>query len=59
MSQFGQPPSKSNAGVAAAVLGSLAAIGGAVAIAAASRGKPAPRLGRARAPLKKPCGCGR
>jgi hypothetical protein len=58
--QIGQaPPQKSSAGVAAAVFGSLVAIGGAAAIAYASRGKPQPKLGRSRVVLKKPCGCGR
>lgn len=53
------PQKPSNAGIAAAVIGGLAALGGAVAIAAASRSKPQPRLGRPRALPKKPCGCGR
>lgn len=56
--QIGQaPPQKSNTGIVAAVFGSLVAIGGAAAVAYASRSKPQPQLGRPR--FKKPCGCGR
>jgi hypothetical protein len=58
--QIGQPPvQKSNTGIAAAVFGSLVALGGAAAVAYASRSKPQPRLGRTPIARKKPCGCGR
>jgi hypothetical protein len=54
---------KSNGGTMAAVLlGSLAAVGGALAIASASKTSNRPSFGRPR-PLTKPrsggCGCGR
>jgi len=51
------PPKKSNAGVAAAIFGGLAAVGGIAAAAYVSRGKPQPKMNGAR--VKKPCGCGR
>lgn len=58
---------KSNAGLWAAVIGGVAAVGGIAAVAAALGGKkPAPisggLRGAKRAPnrfVKKPCGCGR
>lgn len=61
-SQIGQQPAPkpSNTGVVAAVFGGLLAVGGAAAVAYASRSRaPQPRLGRPRIVLKKPCGCGR
>jgi hypothetical protein len=51
----------SGMGIAAGVLGALAAIGG-IAVAASSSGSKRPPLrGATRTPLrlKKPCGCGR
>jgi hypothetical protein len=58
---YGQPPPKSNAGLAAAIFGGLAAVGGIAAAAYVSRPKPAagPKLSGARFTKKKPCGCGR
>lgn len=59
--QIGQapPPKSSGTGIAVAVFGTLAALGGAALVAHASRSKPQPKLGRPRLVLKKPCGCGR
>ncbi len=50
----------SGVGIAAGVLGALAAIGG-IAVAASSSGNKRPALRGAPRPirLKKPCGCGR
>jgi hypothetical protein len=60
--QFRQPPAPSKGvGLAAAILGGLAAIGGVTAAVVAGR-KPSRPMGRppARPPVtKKPCGCGR
>lgn len=58
-SQLGQqtPPRRSNAGVAVAVIGGLAAVGGIAAAAFASSRKPA-KLGYVK-PTIKPCKCGR
>jgi hypothetical protein len=52
-------PQKSNAGTVALVLGGLAAVGTAAAVAFSGSKKPAPRLGSVRRPVRKPCGCGR
>lgn len=49
--------STSGIGIAAGVLGALAAIGGIAA--AATSGKKAPLRGARPVRLKKPCGCGR
>ena len=58
---IGQAPPKSNASIAAAIFGGLAAVGGIAAAAYVSRPKPAaaPRLSGPRFKQKKPCGCGR
>lgn len=55
--QPGQP--KSNLGLLAGVLGGIAAVGGAVAVAYAGSKKSPPKLAGVRRTVKKPCGCGR
>ncbi len=60
--QNGNNPPSSNTGLAVALLGGLAAVGGiAAAVAASGSRKPSRGLSGARRPLKlkKPCGCGR
>lgn len=56
---IGQQPPKSNASIAAAIFGGLAAVGGIAAAAYVSRPKPQPKLSGPRFKAKKPCGCGR